>query len=157
MESSWYAEGDVVGVAHRYIESDDLIVTVWHGVVTWEEWEDVARHQVRDATWSYGRRRLTDARSADTSGLTGDHADAISAIYEATGTGIGGTQLAIVANDVSTLAHNVEQSLAALRVTTYVFNSIEVACTWLTADLLTVLHAIRELRTELQTQHAPTP
>ncbi|MGO9872284.1 MAG: hypothetical protein ACLPVY_00675, partial [Acidimicrobiia bacterium] len=86
-----------------------------------------------------------------------DHADAISAIYEATGTGIGGTQLAIVANDVSALAHNVEQSLAALRVTTYVFNNVEVACRWVTADLLTVLHSIRELRTELQAQHAPTP
>jgi len=139
-----------MGIAHRDVESEALIVTVWHGVVTWDEWEAVARHQVSDPTWSYGRRRLTDARSADTSRLTADHAEAISTIYAATGTGIGGSQLAIVADDVSTLTHNVERSLAALRVTTFVFNSIEMACVWLTADLVTVVHAISDLRAELQ-------
>ena len=35
---------------HGYIESDDLIVTVWHGVVTWEESEAVARRQFVDPT-----------------------------------------------------------------------------------------------------------
>jgi hypothetical protein len=143
-----------MGIAHRYVQSEDLIVTVWHGVVTWEQREAVVRHQVSDPTWSYGRRRLTDARTADTSELTADHVDAISAMYEATGSGIGGTQLAIVANDVSTLAKNVEHGLAAVRVSTFIFNSVEIACAWLGADPHITHHAISELRAELDTHTA---
>jgi hypothetical protein len=144
-----------MGIAHRYVESEDLIVTVWHGAVTWEQWAAVVRHQVSDPTWSYGRRRLTDARDADTSGLTPDHVDAISAMYDATGSGIGGTQLAIVANDVSALAEHVERSLVALRVTTFIFNSIEIACAWLSVDAGITHHVIAELRAELDTHIAP--
>ncbi|HTD49760.1 MAG TPA: hypothetical protein VK771_04125 [Acidimicrobiia bacterium] len=144
-----------MGIAHRYIDSEDLIVTVWHGVVTWDQWAAVVRQQVGDPTWSYGRRRLTDASTADTSDLTADHVDAISAIYGATANGIAGTQLAIVGDDVSTLAEHVERSMAALRVTTFIFNSIQIACAWLGVDPDIADHTIIELRAELDAHIAP--
>ncbi len=137
-----------MGIAHRHVESEDLIVTVWHGTVTWEEWATVARRQVDEPSWSHGVRRLTDARSADTSALTPDHADAISAIYAETG-GFGEVQLAIVADDMSALAENVRRSLNALGVTTLVFNRLEVACAWLDADPDITADAIGDLRAEL--------
>jgi len=141
-----------VGIAHRYIESEDLIVTVWHGPITWDEWEAVARRQVTHPSSSHGRRRLTDARTADTSALTPEHADAISQMYAATGLGIEGTQLAIVADDMSALAENVRRSLATLRVSTVIFNRLEVACAWLDADSDVVSDAIGDLRAVLETR-----
>ena len=141
-----------MGIAHRYIASEDLLVTVWHGPVTWEEWEAVARRQVGDPAWSGGQRRLTDARGADTSALTPDHAEAISAIYAATGAEFSGTQLAIVADDMSALAENVRDSLAALRMTALIFNRLEVACAWFDADADITSDVIGELRAELDTQ-----
>jgi hypothetical protein len=137
-----------MGITHRHVESEDLIVTVWHGTVTWEEWEAVARRQVDEPRWSHGLRRLTDARSADTSALTPDHADAISAIYAETG-GIGEVQLAIVTDDMSSLAEDVRRSLHALGATTFVFNRLEVACAWLDADPDITSDAIGDLRAEL--------
>jgi hypothetical protein len=141
-----------LGIAHRYIESEDLLVTVWHGPVTWEEWEAVARRQVGDPGWSRGQRRLTDARTADTSALTPDHAEAIAAIYAATGAELRGTQLAIVADDMSALAENVRDSLAALRTTALIFNRLEVACAWFDVDADIAGEVIGELRAELDTR-----
>jgi hypothetical protein len=143
--------GVVLGIAHRYIESEDLLVTVWHGPVTWEEWEALARRQVGEPASSAGRRRLTDARGADTSALTPDHAEAISAIYAATGAELSGTQLAIVADDMSALAENVRDSLAALHITALIFNRLEVACAWFDADVDITSDVISELRAELDT------
>ena len=68
----------------RYIESEDLLVTVWHGPVTWEEWEAVARRQVGDPAWSGGQRRLTDARTADTSATGGTMPFVMTDIRDAT-------------------------------------------------------------------------
>jgi len=141
-----------MGIAHRYVESEDLLVTVWHGPVTWEEWEALARRQVQEPRWSYGRRRLTDARSADTSALTPDHAEAIAAMYAATGVELHGTQLAIIANDMTALAENVRDSLAALQMTTIIFNRLEVACAWYDADADVTGDVISELRAALETR-----
>jgi hypothetical protein len=138
-----------LGIAHRYIESEDLIVTVWHGPITWDEWEAVARRQVAHPASAAGRRRLTDARSADTSALTPEHAEAISEMYAATGLEVAGTQLAIVADDMSALAENVRRSLTALRVTVFIFNRLEVACAWLDAETDIVDEAISDLRAVL--------
>ena len=138
-----------MGIAHRYIESEDLIVTVWHGPITWDEWEALAHRQVTHPASSYGRRRLTDARSADTSALTPEHAEAISEMYASAGLEIAGTQLAIVADDMTALAENVRRSLTALRVTTFIFNRLEVACAWLDADPDIVDDAVSELRAVL--------
>jgi hypothetical protein len=78
-------------------------------------------------------------------------------MYETTGGGIGDTQLAIVADDVSTLAEHVERSLAALRVTTFIFDSLDIACNWLTVDPDVTHHAIAELRAELDSHVVPHP
>jgi hypothetical protein len=139
-----------MAIAHRYIESAELIVTVWDGHIAADEWAAVARRQVAEPEWALGRLRLTDARTADTSDLTQSDIDGVSAIYRAADADLAGVTLAIVATDGWSTAEEAEQGLKEFGVATIVFNTVDTACLWLGADADLVKATIRDLREQVR-------
>jgi hypothetical protein len=141
--------GDV-GIARRLVEGPDLIVTVWDGLVTAAEWADTVQSQVTDPNHSLSRRRLTDARTADSSNITEADVAAISTSYANAGVALSGVKLAIVANEGWATAQQVEAGMNNLGVTTVVFSDVHTACIWLGVDPGPAVAAINELRRELR-------
>jgi hypothetical protein len=139
-----------MGIAHRYVETADLIVTIWHGQVTSAQWADHARRQVSDPNWSQARKRLTDTTTADTSILTDVDARAIAAIYQPASASVRGVRHAIVAHHNREIAQQPELNLDAPGVTAIVFNAVAIATTWLSVDTDEVLATIDDLRRELR-------
>jgi len=140
-----------MGIRHRYFEAIDLLVTVWDGAITRDEWAEVARRHVADPTWAAGYRRLTDATSADVSALTSDDVEAIATIYRgAPGAELRGVKLAIVAYEGFELAQRSERDFHELGVTTFVFLDLSTACTWLGVPTDVVLEAVTDLRAQLR-------
>jgi hypothetical protein len=138
-----------LGIAYRFLDDADVIVTVWDGTVTPAEWADAIARHGESPEWLKGKRRLTDARTADPSGITPEDVDAVSANY---GPGIQATdaRLAIVASDGWALAQQVESTMRKLGLTTVVFNDVHTACAWLGVDADLVSVATREIRQELR-------
>ena len=139
-----------MGIARRQIKGSDLIVTVWNGLVTAAEWADTVQSQVADRNHSLSTRRLTDARTADSSNITEDDVAVISASYGRSGVALSGVKLAIVANEGWETAQQVETSMNNLGVTTVVFSDVHTACLWLGVDPATAVAAINELRREMR-------
>lgn len=139
-----------MGIASRHIPVADVIVTVWDGRVTSAELTDLARRQVIDSEWSHCRKRITDARTADTSAFTADDAYMISAIYEPGNVNMGSVKLAILTSQSPEIAQWAEHSFDTRGITAIVFNDAETASVWLSVDADTVLATIRDLRHELR-------
>jgi hypothetical protein len=137
-----------MGIAYRYVEGANLIVTVWDGRVTSGEWADLARRQANDPTFLLARRRLTDARTAEASSIAGD-ALAISGMFQPADTNVGGVRLAVVTNYSREIAQQAEHSRDARGVTTIVFNNIATATAWLDVDTDITSATIRDLHEQL--------
>ena len=139
-----------MAIAHRYIDTENLIVIVWDGTVTAAEWADAVRRQIVDPNWSQARRRLIDARTADTSGLRPADAGAISVILQRADANVAAVRLAIVASHGREIARYAENRLDTPGLTTIVFNDIATANAWLGVDAHSVLEALSDLRRELR-------
>jgi hypothetical protein len=139
-----------MGSAYRYIPVADVIVTVWDGRVTSAELTELALRQVVDSDWSHCRKRITDARTADTSGFTADDAHTICAIYEPGNANMASVKLAILSSRSPEIAQWAERSLDGRGISAIVFNDAETASAWLSVDADTVLTTIRHLRHELR-------
>lgn len=139
-----------MGIARRVIESSELIVAVWDGAITPQEWAEVVRRQVAEPSDSLGYRRLTDARTADVSAISGDDVDDVSASIDSAPGDVSAVKLAIVAAAEWATAQQVEVSMSKLGVTTVVFNDVHAACAWLGVDADLTLRTISELRNELR-------
>jgi hypothetical protein len=139
-----------MATTYRYIEAASVFVTVWDGKVTAAEWADVARRQVVDPNWSRAKRRLTDARTADTSAITDDDANEISTVYMRDNAEFAGVRIAFVANHSRDVAQLVERALAGNGVTTIVFYDLDTASAWLDVDTQVVSATVHDLRQELR-------
>ena len=139
-----------MGIAQRYVEAAELIVTVWDGSIVAEDWIESSRAQATDPNWSPSRKRLTDVSSADTSGLVAADVQAVTGLYRDAHTAMSGLRLAIVASAAWELARETERLFDPLGVNTIVFTQVPTACTWLGVDSALVLPVIVELREQLR-------
>ena len=139
-----------MGIAYRYLDDADVVVTVWDGQVTPTEWGDAIARQVASPAWLRGKRRITDARTADPSSITPDDVDEASVHYDRDDVNKVDARLAIVANEGWTVAQRVETAMRKLGVTTVVFNDVHTACAWRGVDASRVSVATSELRSELR-------
>jgi hypothetical protein len=139
-----------MGIAHRYLDGIDLLVTVWDGRISGAEWLALAQRHVTEPGFAAGARRLTDATSADISDLTTADVDAVSAIYDEHGFEMQSVRLAIVARAGFEIAQRAEHDYAELGARTIVFVDVIAACDWLGVDPEVVQPAIATLREELR-------
>jgi hypothetical protein len=139
-----------MGIAHRYLDSVDLLVTVWDGRISGSEWLALAQRHVHEPGFAEGTRRLTDATTADISELTAADVEAVSAIYQQHGFEMRDVRLAIVARAGFELAQRAEHDYAELGARTIVFVDLNAACDWLGVDGEVVAPAIAGLREGLR-------
>jgi hypothetical protein len=142
-----------MGIATVYVEADDVLVVVWDGAVSLEEWERGVRAQLDDAsTWRRGRRRLVDLTTCDPSELeTRDVKHIIDVTREKIGS-VAGRRQAIVASQAWDLATDFAGRSTQLGATTIVFDRLDSACAWLGADVAAIRPVLAELRAGLRSQ-----
>lgn len=135
-------------ISQRYLTSEDLFITVWDGPVTFEECLAAARQNSSDPEWLRGRRRLTDATTADPSAfIVGDFDEIVSTHKDIDIDERLATKLAIVAPHGLGVAQQAEQHARRLGVNVFVCDTVRSACVWLGVDADTARRAIRALRT----------
>ncbi|HEV7525210.1 MAG TPA: hypothetical protein VGP92_09595 [Acidimicrobiia bacterium] len=127
-------------------------MSVWDGSISPAVWAEAATKQVALAVTPWGSRRLTDARTAESSGITTEDVEAICALFGRADVDISRVRLAIVANQGWAIAQQVEAGMRKHGVTTLVFNDVDTACVWLGVDPAPTHATIADLRRELRTR-----
>jgi hypothetical protein len=139
-----------MGIAHRYLDSVGLLVTVWDGQVSAAEWLALAQRHVSEPGFAAGARRLTDATTADISAITPADVEAVSAVYQTHDFQMQDVRLAIVARAGFEIAQRAERDYSELGARTIVFVDLPAACDWLGVDTEIVAPAIASLRQQLR-------
>ena len=139
-----------LGIARKFVEGADLVVTVWDGAVTAAEWAEVVQGQVGDARAHDGNRRLADLRTIDLSSITAADVEAITAAFQAVDIDRSRVRFAIVVDAGWGIAQRAEEHMGAQGATTVTFNDVYAACAWLGVDFTVALATITELRKDLR-------
>jgi len=146
-----------LGIARRFVEAADLVVTVWDGAVTAAEWADVVQGQVGDARASEGNRRLADLRTIDFSNITAADVETITSAFQAVEIDRSRVRFAVVVDEGWVIAQHAEERMGAQGATTVTFNDMYSACAWLGVDPSIALATIAELRSELRSTETGEP
>ena len=140
-----------MGIAAEYLEAEDLLIVVWHGLVSAEEWQQfVSRRIAGEASWPSGKRRLADLTTLDPSVLSTTDIDKVIPLYRERIGNLVGSRQAIVAGLAWDLARDFERRIDGLGATTVVFNDVEAACEWLGSDPASTREVIARLRQGLR-------
>ena len=131
-----------------HLDELDLVVTVGHGPLTRQDVEAFARGQIASDRWPYGRLRLADLTSVQSS-LTPPDAAAIAELYRTSTPEMRSIRQAIVASPRWDLARGFERHFDGDGSHTIVFNDLFGACRWLDVDFTTVHAVVARLRGEL--------
>jgi hypothetical protein len=143
--------GVAMGIASEYVEAEDLLVVVWDGTVSGDEWDAFARGRLAaDPEWPRGTRRLIDVTGLDPSSLTTADAEANADLYQDRTANLVGTRTAIVASRAWEVATAFERRIDRLGSTTIVFNYLAEACGWLGLDPEPARRVVTRLRRELR-------
>jgi hypothetical protein len=140
-----------MAIASEYLEAEDLLVIVWDGVVTGDEWEEFARGRIAaDPRWPPGARRLVEVTTLDPSSLTPADVEANAELYRDRAANMIGTRTAIVAARAWDIATEYERRIDRLGAQTVVFNYLSEACGWLGLDADRVRGVVTRLRRDLR-------
>jgi hypothetical protein len=140
-----------MAIASEYVATEDLLVVVWDGIVSGDEWDAYARNRLADdPEWPQGSRRLIDVTGLDPSALTPADAEANADLYKERGANMVGTRTAIVASRAWELATAFERRIDRLGSTTIVFNYLAEACGWLSLDPELARGIVARLRADLR-------
>jgi hypothetical protein len=139
-----------MAIASEYLETEDLLVVVWDGTVSGEEWETFARGRLADPAWPPGTRRLVDVTSLDPDSLTPADIEANADLYRDRGVNMVGVRTAIVASGAWAIATEYERRIDRLGSSTIVFNYPAEACRWLGIDPEVVRGVVTALRRDLR-------
>jgi hypothetical protein len=139
-----------LGIARKFVEGADLVVTVWDGAVTAADWAEVVQGQVGDARASEGSRRLADLRTIDVSNITAADVEAVTSAFQAVEIDRSRVRFAVVVDEGWGIAQQAEEHMGAQGATTVTFNDLYAACAWLGVDAQVALTTIAELRKDLR-------
>jgi hypothetical protein len=141
-----------LGIALQYLESVDLIVTVWDGVVTAAEWAEAIQAEIDDPDSALGNRRMTDARTAELPDISGEQVESILNAYKNVDVVVARVRLAMVVTQGWSLAQVVQSRMRAFGVTTVLFSDLHAACAWFDIDAAEVLATTTALRGRLRSE-----
>ena len=140
-----------MAIASEYLEAEDLLVVVWDGTVSGEDWEAFVRagRLAADPAWPPGTRRLVDITTLESDSLTPADVQANADLYRDRGASMVGVRNAIVASRAWSIATEYERRIDRLGSTTIVFNYLAEACGWLGLDPVRVRDVVTALRRDL--------
>jgi hypothetical protein len=139
-----------VALTYRFLEQDDLLVTVGDGAISAEDLTSFARQQISDPHWPFGKRRLADMRTV-ISQLQVEDAETAASIYGDAFPTLRGSRQAIVAAKHWDQAEAFEDRIDTFGMKTIVFSSLHTACAWLGIDIERTLLVVDDLRRQLRT------
>ena len=135
-----------MSISYAYVEDEDLLVTVWDGVVTFDECAAAAREHASDEGWRRGRLRLTDTSTADAAAFVAADFNEIVKTHAANDVERWDRKLAIVAPHALEIARSAERHIRRLGVDVFVCDSVYSACVWLGVDNNIARRTIESLR-----------
>jgi hypothetical protein len=141
-----------LGIALQYIESVDLIVTVWDGVVTAADWSEAIQAELDDPESARGNRRMTDARTARAPDISEQQVESILDAYKNVDVVVARIRLAMVVTEGWNLAQVVQARMRSSGVTTVLFSDLHAACAWFDIDADAVTATTTALRTQLRSK-----
>ena len=138
-------------IASEFVEAEDLLVVVWDGIVTGEEWETFARDRIAaEPDWPLGSRRLVDVTTLDPSSLSPADVATNTDLYRDRTTRMVGARTAVIAAGAWDIATEWERSIDRFGSRTIVFNYLPEACGWLGLDPDLAREVVTRLRRELR-------
>jgi hypothetical protein len=140
-----------MGIASEFLETEDLLIVVWHGTVSGDEWEAFARQRIaEDPRWPLGKRRLGDITTFEPSRMSPADVETVTDLYVDRLQNLVGSRQAIVASHAWDLARKFERNIDRLGATTVVFNRVADACAWLGIDPVAACQILATLRSGLR-------
>lgn len=128
-----------------------LVISVWDGVVSFEDWKTNVRNLMADPDFSKTRMHLTDLRFGSSDGSVGENE--IREMVDYIGrsdASAAGRKIAILGGDEFEKSRLFERLAEPLGINVIVFNELARACTWLGIDLKKTERQIEELRASLR-------
>jgi hypothetical protein len=141
-----------MGIAYTSIARLGLIVEVWDGVVTIDDWRTHVDAYLADPERLTGRRSLVDLSTADASAISDADEAEIVAKYIPHASELTHRQSAAVAAQEFTPSVEFGRRIQRLGLNVIIFNELTVACTFLGIDPSEVQPVIRELRANLRNE-----
>ena len=139
-----------MGIGYTSIPRLGLIVEVWDGVVTVEQWRSHVETYLADPQRLTHRRSLVDLSTADASAI-GDADEAeIVAKYIPHASELRHRQSAAIAAQEFKPSVEFGRRIQRLGLDVIIFNELTVACAWLGVELSDVREVIRDLRATLR-------
>ena len=138
-------------IASRCEPEISLIIDVYDGEVTLDEWRDHIAALLDNPAWRATTRSLSDMSSAHLPRLSDDERAIMFALFQTDRLRVAGRRMAIIAGGSGSVEREVEQSaIDKLGARAIVFSSLTAACIWLGVDENSTQIAIDELRASLQ-------
>src|SRR5262245_19013833 len=139
-----------MGLLYRYLDRDDLVVTVGNGAITAQVLAAFAEEQIRDPRWPFGKRRLADMTTV-TSQLNVEDAETVASMYGNAYPTLHGVRQAIVVSSHWERAKAFEERIDEFGMTTMLFFVLPTACNWLGVKVEDVQPVVDDLRQQLRT------
>jgi len=139
-------------IASRCDPHSHLVIDVYHGAVSFDEWRDHVGAMLNDPTWRATNRSFSDMSSAHLPPLDDDERASMLSLFRERPLRVTGRRMAILGGRYSSVERDVERSaIDKLGARALVFTNLTAACIWLGTDERTTRSTIDELRANLHT------
>jgi hypothetical protein len=140
----------VVGIAYRIDEGLGLVLEVWDGVITVDEWRTHVATILADPGRARCTKFLTDLTTADTSTIADSDRAEIASIFASDPSNFAGTKTAAIASQEFEPSVRFGRRIEESGLNVIVFNELNGACLWLGLDTTAMRANLREMRTTLR-------
>jgi len=138
-------------IAYRCDPRQRLIIDVYDGDVSFEEWRDHIAGILDDPAWRATTKSLSDMSQARLAPLTDEQRSEMHALFATQLLRAAGRPMAIIGGGSPTTERAIERdAIARLGARLIVFTSLTTACIWLSVDEPPVAAMIAELRDALR-------
>jgi len=139
-----------MGITYRHIPQHRLVVEVWDGVITVDQWRVHVQRYLSDPALTALDGSLVDVSSADTSLLTDADEAEIVAMFVPRAFELAPMRNAVIAAREYEPSVAFGRRLEQLTLDVIVFNELTGACGWLRLDPVEVRPILQELRDTLR-------
>lgn len=141
-----------MGIAYRIDAELRLVLEVWDGIITVEQWRTHVETILNDPGRAGTTRTLTDLTTADTSTIADSDRAEIAAMFACHPSNFTGTKSAAIASQEFEPSVRFGRRIEDSGLNVIVFNELTGACLWLGLDTSAIRPILRELRNTLRDQ-----
>ena len=140
-----------MGIIHECDKQKSITYIVWDGKVAWDDWLQHVEGLNADSDWSACSLFLADLQTVSDTSTIGEEAfEQAAALLGANPEIISRKRGAVVADDEFWRARLLGRLLSEFGTSTLVFNTLDIACSYLGLDKAETHQTIRQLRAKLR-------